>query len=81
MKSKGGKDSLIITSKAVYIVDVKNDKIVTAMDKKNMSENEAISLAIDVLSKTEKKEGIIEIAIIKEKFRKLKEEEIKKFLK
>lgn len=39
LKNKGGKDSLVITEKAAYIVDVNNSKIVTAMDKNNMKEN------------------------------------------
>lgn len=39
LRSKGGKDSLVITSKAAYIVDVRNNKIVTAIDKGSMNEN------------------------------------------
>lgn len=39
LKEKGGKDSLVITNKAAYIVDVKNNKVVTAVDKMNMNEN------------------------------------------
>ncbi|MBT3586863.1 MAG: flagellar protein [Halobacteriovoraceae bacterium] len=39
LKSKGGQDSLVITDKAAYIVDVGNNTIVTAMDKQNMLEN------------------------------------------
>lgn len=39
LKNKGGKDSLVVTDKAAYIVDVHNEKIVTAMDKQSMSEN------------------------------------------
>lgn len=39
LKAKGSRDSLIITDKAAYIVDVKNEKIVTAVDKNSMSEN------------------------------------------
>lgn len=39
LKNKGGQDSLIITGKGAYIVDVNNNKIVTAMDKDNMREN------------------------------------------
>jgi flagellar operon protein len=39
LKTKGGQDSLIITNKAAYIVDVANNKIVTAIDKDNMAEN------------------------------------------
>ncbi len=37
--AKGGKNSLIISDKAAYIVDVANNKVVTAVDKNNMSEN------------------------------------------
>lgn len=39
LKEKGGKDSLVITDKAAYIVDVKNNKVVTAVDKGSMNEN------------------------------------------
>jgi len=39
LKTKGGQDSLVITSKAAYIVDVPNNKIVTAIDKDNMLDN------------------------------------------
>jgi len=39
LKSKGGRDSLIITDKAAYIVDVNKNTIVTAIDKNNMMEN------------------------------------------
>jgi flagellar operon protein len=39
LRSKGGHDSLIITSKAAYIVDVDKNMVVTAVDKNNMSEN------------------------------------------
>lgn len=39
LKNKGGKDSLVITNNAAYIVDVGNNTIVTAIDKSNMSEN------------------------------------------
>jgi 20S proteasome alpha/beta subunit len=49
-----------------------------------MSENEAIKLAYDVITKTEKekKESSLDIAIIKsDKFRRLTEEEIKRALK
>lgn len=37
--SKGGKNSLVLTGKAAYILDVPNSMIVTAMDKHNLSEN------------------------------------------
>lgn len=37
--AKGGKNSLIVSDKAAYIVDVANNKVVTAVDKNNMSEN------------------------------------------
>jgi flagellar operon protein len=39
LKTKGGQDSLIITGKAAYIVDVPNNRIVTAIDRDNMAEN------------------------------------------
>ena len=39
LKIKGGQDSLIITGKAAYIVDVAKNTIVTAIDKENMEEN------------------------------------------
>jgi flagellar operon protein len=39
LKEKGGQDSLIITDKAAYIVDVNNNKIVTAIDRGSLSEN------------------------------------------
>lgn len=39
LKDKGGKDSLVVTDKAAYIVDVKNNKVVTAVDKNSMNEN------------------------------------------
>lgn len=39
LRSKGGKDSLIVTGKAAYIVDVNNNKVVTAIDKDSIGEN------------------------------------------
>jgi flagellar operon protein len=39
LKDKGGQESLVITSKAAYIVDVANNKIVTAIDKASIAEN------------------------------------------
>lgn len=39
LKEKGGKDSLVITRNAAYIVDVDNNRIVTAIDKDKMAEN------------------------------------------
>ena len=39
LKTKGGKDSLVITPNAAYILDVENNTIVTAIDKDNMAEN------------------------------------------
>lgn len=39
LKTKGGQDSLVITEKAAYIVDVPNNRIVTAIDRDNMAEN------------------------------------------
>lgn len=39
LKGKGAKQSLVVTDKAAYIVDVKNNKLVTAVDKASMNEN------------------------------------------
>ncbi len=39
LRNKGGQDSLIITGKGAYIVDVGSNKIVTAMDKGSMTQN------------------------------------------
>lgn len=39
LKTKGGQDSLVITSKAAYILDVPKNTIVTAIDKESISEN------------------------------------------
>jgi flagellar operon protein len=39
LKDKGGQDSLVITDKAAYIVDVPNNKIVTAIDKGSITDN------------------------------------------
>lgn len=39
LKAKGGKQSLVVTDKAAYIVDIKNNKLVTAVDKGSMNEN------------------------------------------
>lgn len=39
LKVKGGQDSLVITGKAAYIVDVPKNTIVTAIDKESIGEN------------------------------------------
>lgn len=39
LRAKGSHDSLIITDKAAYVVDVDKNTVVTAVDKKNMNEN------------------------------------------
>ena len=39
LKMKGGQDSLVITNKAAYILDVVKNKVVTAMDKQSLNEN------------------------------------------
>ena len=39
LRTKGGHDSLIITNKAAYVVDVDKNTVVTAVDKNNMNEN------------------------------------------
>lgn len=39
LRNKGGHDSLVITEKAAYVVDVDKNTVVTAVDKNNMNEN------------------------------------------
>jgi flagellar operon protein len=39
LKIKGGQDSLVITGKAAYIIDVPKNTIVTAIDKDSIGEN------------------------------------------
>lgn len=39
LREKGGKESLVITPNAAYIVDVEKDTVVTAIDKDGMAEN------------------------------------------
>lgn len=39
LKDKGGQDSLVITDKAAYIVDVNNNKVVTAINKESIQDN------------------------------------------
>ncbi|MEI8345889.1 MAG: flagellar protein [Pseudomonadota bacterium] len=39
LRNKGGRDSLVVTGKAAYIVDVDKGKIVTAIDRNDMAEN------------------------------------------
>jgi flagellar operon protein len=39
LKSKGGKESLVITGKAAYIIDIPKNKIITAIDKGSLAEN------------------------------------------
>jgi flagellar operon protein len=39
LREKGSQNSLIVSDKAAYIVDVKNSKVITAVDKGSMSEN------------------------------------------
>lgn len=39
LRTKGGRESLIITNKAAYIVDINNNKVVTAIDKESINEN------------------------------------------
>lgn len=61
------------------------NKILKQRWKKELGEKDALELAVDVISKTEKekKEGIIDLAVIKKdgKFKKLSEDEIKKMTK
>lgn len=53
-------------------------KIFNQKWKVGMDERAAVQLAIDVMEKTEKGRGVLDIAVIKKKFRKLSEDEIKK---
>jgi len=39
LKNKGGKDSLVITEKGAYILDVQKNTVVTAMDKASINDN------------------------------------------
>ncbi len=39
LREKGSQSSLIVSDKAAYIVDVKNNKVITAVDKGSMAEN------------------------------------------
>lgn len=39
LQLKGGKDSLVVTEKAAYIMDVVNKKVVTAMNKQELEQN------------------------------------------
>ncbi|HLT22303.1 MAG TPA: TIGR02530 family flagellar biosynthesis protein [Bacteriovoracaceae bacterium] len=39
LRHKGGHDSLVITQKAAYVIDVGKSTVVTAVDKNNMNEN------------------------------------------
>lgn len=39
LSEKGGKNSLVVTDNAAYIVDVAKNKVVTAVDKGSMNEN------------------------------------------
>jgi len=39
LRKKGGNDSLVITGKAAYIIDVKNQTVVTALDKEKIENN------------------------------------------
>jgi flagellar operon protein len=39
LRAKGGHDSLVITNKAAYVVDVDKNTVVTAVDKNKMNEN------------------------------------------
>lgn len=39
LRNKGSRDSLLITNKAAYIVDVKNNKLVTAINPSEMNDN------------------------------------------
>lgn len=39
LRNKGGHDSLVITQKAAYVVDVDKSTVVTAVDRNSMNEN------------------------------------------
>ena len=39
LREKGGKESLIVTNQAAYIVDVDKSTVVTAIDKDAMADN------------------------------------------
>lgn len=39
LKAKGGQDSLVVTKKGAYIIDVNNSKIVTALDRGSVNQN------------------------------------------
>lgn len=39
LENKGGRESLVVTEKAAYIMDVANKKIVTAMNKEELRQN------------------------------------------
>lgn len=39
LRTKGGRDSLVITDKAAYIVDVPGNRVVTAIDKGSIHDN------------------------------------------
>ena len=39
LRDKGGQDSLVVTDKAAYILDVAQNTIVTAMDKEQLTDN------------------------------------------
>lgn len=39
LSAKGSKNSLVITDKAAYVVDVANEKVITAVDKMSMNDN------------------------------------------
>jgi flagellar operon protein len=39
LRTKGGHDSLVITQKAAYVVDVDKNTVVTAVDRNSMNEN------------------------------------------
>jgi flagellar operon protein len=39
LRLKGGHDSLVITNKAAYVMDVDRGMVVTAVDRESMSEN------------------------------------------
>ena len=39
LENKGGRESLVVTDRAAYIIDVANRKVITAMNKQDLKEN------------------------------------------
>jgi flagellar operon protein len=39
LQAKGSQNSLVVSEKAAYVIDVQNKKVITAVDKSSMAEN------------------------------------------